>query len=342
MTRQVFKFSQASTAFYFDGSLSKLGAVAGDADTVLLTDENIHAAHKKRFSRYRTIVLPPGEGSKVQSTIDLVLQRLVEFHADRGTTLVGVGGGVITDITGFAASIYMRGIPFGFIPTTLLALVDASIGGKNGIDMGPYKNMIGVTRQPGFILHDLSFLRTLPGAEWQNGFAEIIKHACIRDARMFGELERHSIRYFRRRKEATALLIRRNARIKLRVVQQDEFEKDQRRLLNFGHTLGHAIENTTGLSHGRAISIGMHAACAVSERINGFAHRHTIRVTNLLQQYELPVALSFDRATAWDVLVHDKKKAGGSIHFIVLDRIGRARVKPVPVPEFHQIFNSIT
>jgi len=141
--------------------------------------------HEKHFKNFKTIALPPGEKFKTQATVNSIISWLIDFEADRKTTLVGVGGGVITDLTGYVASIFMRGVAFGFIPTTLLSLVDASIGGKNGIDVGLFKNMVGTVKQPNFILHDIHFLSTLPQSEWHNGFAEIIKHACIKDSALF-------------------------------------------------------------------------------------------------------------------------------------------------------------
>src|SRR6185436_8006814 len=145
-------------------------------NAVIITDENVFSNHKKRFKDWRVIVLQPGEDQKSQATVDSIIAQLIMLEDDIKTTLVGVGGGVVTDITGYAASVYMRGIRFGFIPTTLLAMVDASIGGKNGVDVGIYKNLVGTIRQPSFILHDLVFLNSLPQSEWTNGFAEIIKH----------------------------------------------------------------------------------------------------------------------------------------------------------------------
>jgi 3-dehydroquinate synthetase len=194
MEKQTFKFSQSLTDIFFANGISHLKEIIDVKHAVFITDENVFAAHTKKFKGYNTIVLKAGEEFKIQSTVDTIVQQLIAFEADRKTVLVGVGGGVITDITGYVASIYMRGIPFGFVPTTLLALVDASIGGKNGIDVGVYKNIVGVTRQPAFILHDLIFLNTLPETEWQNGFAEIIKHACIKDAAMFKELQSHDFK----------------------------------------------------------------------------------------------------------------------------------------------------
>ena len=174
--------------------------------------------------------------------------------------LVGIGGGVITDLTGYVAAIYMRGLSFGFVPTSILAMVDAAIGGKNGIDVGVYKNIIGTIRQPQFLLYDYSLLKSLPQSEWVNGFAEIVKHACIKDARLFNTLRQNSIRSYQRNSKELGALIKKNVHIKASVVQADEFEKGERRLLNFGHTLGHAIENIYKMPHGHAISIGMVAA----------------------------------------------------------------------------------
>jgi 3-dehydroquinate synthase len=196
MKKLTYKFSNSSTDYYLADGISHLKKITDSKATVLITDENVYNAHTKRFKGWNTIVLKAGEEYKVQATVDAVIEKLIEMEADRKTTLVGVGGGVITDITGYVASVYMRGLRFGFVPTSILSLVDASIGGKNGIDVGLYKNMVGVIRQPAFILHDMVFLDSLPQVEWENGFAEIIKHACIKDAAMFAELEKNSLKAY--------------------------------------------------------------------------------------------------------------------------------------------------
>ncbi|MES2881708.1 MAG: 3-dehydroquinate synthase, partial [Bacteroidota bacterium] len=283
---------------------------------------------------WHTIVLKAGEEFKVQATSDTIIEQLIAFEADRNFLLVGVGGGVITDITGYAASVYMRGIRFGFVPTSLLALVDASIGGKNGIDVGVYKNMVGIIRQPTFILHDLVFLNTLPEAEWQNGFAEIIKHACIKDVAMFRVLQSHDISFYKKKKAETCALIQRNALLKSKVVQADEFERGDRKLLNFGHTLGHALENQYELSHGQAISIGMTFAASLSETISGFKRKDD--VANLLEQYALPSHATFDKEKVISVLKMDKKKTKDSIHFILLERIGKAVIETISIDQLYE------
>lgn len=339
MKKISFKYSLSSTEFYFASGISHLKKITDPKATILITDENVYNAHIKRFKGWDTIVLKPGEEHKVQATADAVIEQLIEMEADRKTTFVGVGGGVITDITGYVASVYMRGIRFGFMPTSLLALVDASIGGKNGIDVGVYKNMVGVIRQPSFILHDMVFLNSLPEDEWKNGFAEVIKHACIKDAVMFAQLESNSLRHYIGSQKSICELVQRNALLKTKVVQKDEFENGERRLLNFGHTLGHALENQYEVSHGQAISIGMTYACHISEKITGF--KQTERVVKLLEQYNLPTYASFDKQKVFDVLKMDKKRESKEMNYVFLERIGKGVVKSISLKQLEKIISNL-
>ncbi len=332
-------FSSASTDIHFASGISHLKKITDPKVTVLITDENVFNAHSKRFKGWNTIVLKPGEEFKVQATVDAVIEKLIEMEADRKTTLVGVGGGVVTDITGYAASVYMRGLRFGFVPTTVLGLVDASIGGKNGIDVGLYKNMVGVIRQPAFILHDMGFLNSLPQAEWENGFAEIIKHACIKDAAMFAELEKNSLKTYQGSQKSICELIQRNAIIKTKVVQKDEFEKGERRLLNFGHTIGHALETQYELLHGQAISIGMTYACHISEQLTGF--KQTERVVTVLEKYNLPTYATFDKQKIFDVLKMDKKRERKEMNYVLLEKIGKGVVKSISLKQLEKIISNL-
>jgi 3-dehydroquinate synthase len=334
MQKKVFRFSNSSVSYYFEGRISAIKEIVGAAKTIFVTDENVFAAHQKQFKGKSTIVLKAGEEHKNQLTVDSIIQQLIELEADRKTFLIGVGGGVVTDITGYVASVYMRGISFGFVPTSLLAMVDASIGGKNGIDVGVYKNMVGIIRQPSFLLFDATLLRTLPDTEWRNGFAEIIKHAAIKDAAMFRQLKQKDLSFYQKKKKDVSALIQRNALLKTKVVQQDEFEKGDRKLLNFGHTLGHALENQYDLSHGQAISIGMAYASSLSQKINGF--KNVDRVVRLLDQYGLPTSMEFDKDKVINVLKMDKKKTKDSIHFILLERIGKAFIKEISIQQLYE------
>ncbi len=339
MTKKKIRFSQKTTDYYFNADFSFLGQLAERSRAVLLTDENIFSRHKKKFKDWNTIVLKPGEANKIQTTVDSVIDQLIRFETDRKSLLVGVGGGVITDITGYAASIYMRGIRFGFVPVSLLAMVDASIGGKNGVDVGVYKNLVGTIRQPDFLLYDSAFLKTLPDAEWTNGFAEIIKHACIKDSLLFRSLEKQSVQIYKKDQVALDALIKKNALIKSRVVMEDEFEQGERKLLNFGHTWGHAIETKHGLPHGHAVSIGMVMACRLSEKRTGFAH--TERVVALLEKYGLPVTVGLNRKEVFEILKMDKKRSSGTMSYVLLDAIGKAGIHNIPLDELEELILSV-
>jgi 3-dehydroquinate synthase len=339
MNRLQYKFSGKTTTYYFDAEFAYLEKLVNKQQAVILTDEHVFQGHPKKFKGWNTIVIQAGEMYKVQPTVDSVIEQLIAMGADRKTFLIGVGGGVVTDIAGYVAAVYMRGISCGFVPTSILAMVDASIGGKNGIDVGVYKNLVGTIRQPAFLLYDYSLLKTLPDTEWVNGFAEIIKHAAIKDAALFRELEKNKLTTYKRDKAALAKLIRRNVVIKSNVVEKDEFEQGERRMLNFGHTLGHAIENLLQLPHGHAISIGMVAASLISEEITKF--KDTDRVIDTLKKYGLSTHANYDRREAMNVLKMDKKKVKDSMNYILLNKIGQAVVKVIPVVELEKLLQSI-
>jgi 3-dehydroquinate synthase len=339
MLKKTFSFSVSKTTCYFDASFAQIGSVVEKDRSIFITDQHVYDHHKKFFKGTKFIQIPAGESFKVQYIVDTIVDQLISFGADRQTTLIGVGGGVVTDITGYVASVYMRGIPFGFVPTSILGMVDASIGGKNGIDVGNYKNMVGVIRQPGFLYYDVSLLQTLPIEEWVNGFAEVIKHAAIKDAALFRDLEKNSINSYRKNKAALNDLIRKNVMIKSAVVQKDEFEGSERRLLNFGHTLGHAVENVYHLPHGHAISIGIKAACLISEEMLNF--KETARVTNLLQQYGLPIDIPVDFGKVVEIMRMDKKKTRDIMHYVLLEKLGKAIIKPIPMTHLEKLLYSI-
>ena len=339
MKKSTFRFSDSSTDFYFDASFSNINQLVNKEHSVIITDQNVFDSHKNKFKSWNSIILKPGEKYKVQKTADTIIDQLVGMQADRTTWLVGVGGGVVTDITGYVASIYMRGLSFGFIPTSLLGMVDAAIGGKNGIDVGVYKNLVGSIRQPEFLLYDINFLKTLPEAEWINGFAEIIKHSCIKDADMFSLLERNNINNIRKNKSLLSGLIKQNARLKANVVMSDEFEKGERKLLNFGHTLGHALENQYKLAHGQAIAIGMANACVISEQITGF--KQTDKVIAMLEKYKLPTFTEFDKKKVFNILTMDKKRHRKEINYILLEKIGRAVIKSLPLNKLQKIIGEL-
>ena len=306
-----------------------------------MVDENVFRLHREKFQEQECLIIPAGEQSKQQGTADSLIQQLINLEADRSSLLVGVGGGVTTDITGYVASIYMRGIAFGFVPTTLLAMVDAANGGKNGVDAGPYKNLVGTINQPEFLFFDLQFLSTLPVREFNNGCAEMIKHACIRDVSLFHLLSGTSPQQWRTDPEILADLVERNVLLKSQLVQEDEFEKGDRALLNFGHTIGHAIETTFSLMHGEAISIGMVMALRLSEKYFQFPVSESEKIISLLRACDLPVDIPPGIEKALHLVRMDKKRKGEYIRFVLLKEIGRAKTHLIPVNEMDSIIKAI-
>jgi 3-dehydroquinate synthase len=280
------------------------------------------------------IRIPAGEKSKTLKQAGAICEQMIAAGLDRQSFVIGLGGGVISDISGFVAAIYHRGIPHVQIPTTLLAMVDSSIGGKTAVNMADGKNLIGAVHQPALVIDDVDVLKTLPRREFNQGFAEIIKHAIIADAKMFKLLKVARASGLRRASETHALqsLIKRNIKIKSAIVASDEHDKTGKRaVLNFGHTVGHAIEragNYRKFLHGEALSLGIVAACIVSIKRAGLPSRQRDAVVELLERFDLPTRLpkNFAREKIFDALKFDKKFEGGKIRFVVTPKIGVAHV----------------
>jgi 3-dehydroquinate synthase len=291
-----------------------------------------------------SIVVPDGEAFKSWSTLHDVLTRLLEQKAERATTLIALGGGVVGDLTGFAAAIYQRGIPFVQVPTTLLAQVDSSVGGKTGINHPLGKNMIGAFHQPRAVLIDTDCLTTLPDRELAAGLAEVIKTAAIRDRVFFEWLEENVERLTAREPAALVQAVTQSCRVKAAVVAADERERGERALLNFGHTFGHAIETGVGYGewlHGEAVAAGMVLAARLSERMGFIAGAEVRRLRTLLERARLPVEaprLGADRYL--ELMRHDKKVASGKIRFVLLRGIGDACVSSdVPADNLRSILD---
>lgn len=327
---QVVTFPSGQVRYFYESTYSKLWDIHNPADVILITDSQVARAHPYIFKDRKCIVINAGEGSKTMHTVEYITTQLLHLHATRSSVLVGIGGGVITDITGFVASLYMRGISFGFIPTTVLGMVDAAIGGKNGVNISLHKNITGTINQPDFILYDTTLLQTLPNQEWSNGFAEVIKYACLFDASLFYELATHNLAYYQQDNAAMQQLIIRCADWKNKIVAADEHEKGDRKLLNFGHTAAHAIENLYELPHGQAVAIGMVIAATLSLQITGLAPTATIQLKDMLQQYDLPISYSINIPEAMQLLQMDKKRHNNKIEFILLEEIGKATIRPLP------------
>ena len=277
------------------------------------------------------IVLPDGEDHKDWQTLNAVFDALLEKRCGRDTTLVALGGGVIGDLAGFAAATYQRGVHYIQIPTTLLAQVDSSVGGKTAINHPLGKNMIGAFHQPRLVLADMDTLKTLPERELRSGLAEVIKHGLIRDAEFFAWLEANIERLLSRDAEALACAVLRSVEIKADIVAQDERESGLRKLLNFGHTFGHAIETGLGYGvwlHGEAVAAGMVMAADLSRQLGYLSEADTSRIRSLLQRAGLPTAAKgIAPARVQQLMGVDKKVKDGRIHFVLLKGLGSAAVR---------------
>ncbi len=307
-------------------------ALQGSA-CAIVSDENVAALFAQRVLDSLTsvgcrpvlITVPPGEKSKTLGEVETICHRMSEAGLDRSSFVVALGGGVVGDLAGFIAAIYHRGIPYVQMPTTLLAQVDSSIGGKTAVNTAAGKNLIGALHHPTLVIADVDALATLPAREWHQGFAEIIKHAIIRDAEMFEMLQQFD------RKDLAAL-VRRNVGIKAAIVAEDEREtKGVRALLNFGHTVGHAIERAGGfleLPHGEAVSLGIVAACEISVRKAGLAESERDRIVSTLQLFDLPtrVPADFPREKILEAIRFDKKFERQQVRFVVTPAIGSAHL----------------
>ena len=318
------------------GALAQMESVPEASSALVVTNTTVgplyaSALRDTLVSRFRTVhvlELPDGEVHKNWQTLNLIFDALLQHRCDRKTVLFALGGGVVGDMTGFAAASFMRGVPFVQVPTTLLAQVDSSVGGKTGINHPLGKNMIGAFYQPRAVLIDTHCLSTLPRRELAAGLAEVIKYGAIRDAAFFAWLEDTVDALIARDPAALARAIHDSCRIKAAIVAADEREEGERALLNFGHTFGHAIENALGYGqwlHGEAVAAGMAVAARVSHRVGRLPKPDVDRIEALIARASLPTAapaLGFDR---WkSVLARDKKVASGTVRYVLLDAIGKA------------------
>lgn len=327
--RQPVEFSSQVVDYVYDTSFSEFKKELAVERCIVITDEHVHQYHSHLFAGFKsTIVLRAGEEHKTIDAVLSIVEQLLSVETDRQGMLIGVGGGLVTDIVGFVASAYMRGVKFGFVPTSILGMVDASIGGKNGVNYKLQKNLLGTINQPQFILFDTELLETLPVEEWSNGFAEVIKYGCLYDVELFKNLINNNINSYRSDSQLLSTLLKTCADWKNKVVIEDEHEAGVRKLLNFGHTVGHAIETVNKIPHGHAVGIGMLIACKLSEQF-GLNEEvfHDLKTT--LQHYHLPTNAMLDKAALMHVLQMDKKRNDEGVDFIILKQVGQAEIQHI-------------
>lgn len=305
---------------------------------VVVCDATIDRLYGSLLQGCDRALIGSGESIKTLQTVETLYRRFIELGVDRRTFILAVGGGIVTDVAGFAASTYMRGLSFGFVPTTLLGQVDASVGGKNGVNVDGYKNMAGTFTQPRFVICDPALLRSLPDREFRAGLAEVVKTAVIADAELFARLERSSFDALRRNTDLLADAISASIRVKADIVERDERETGERRKLNLGHTLAHAIEKcSTRMNHGEAVAVGTALIADVAVKMGSLTPSDRNRIAGLL------LALGFELTPPVDIrrllkeVGKDKKSEDGILRIVLPAGIGDCEVRPIPVEEFRAL-----
>ncbi|MBS0011160.1 MAG: 3-dehydroquinate synthase [Bacteroidales bacterium] len=327
------KLSNTGTRVFMGNAWELIDELMPGKDAIIITDINIQGLYGDQFPAYPVITIGTGEAVKEPATVETIIKHLLVTGADRSSFLLGIGGGIVCDITGFVASVYMGGLDFGFVSTSLLSQVDASIGGKNGVNVNGIKNIMGCFRHPSFVICDTGMLQTLPEEEFISGLGELVKHALILDYDLFESIEKNINSILDRDYDLLGGLISRSIALKASVVEKDEREEAYRRILNFGHTLGHAIESTTGSGHGLSVAAGMMTAVEIScdEGLLGRDERERIR--QVLKKLGLLPKIKINWEEINDRIQSDKKRKGSKIHFILLHGIGKAIQKEYPLSD---------
>lgn len=319
---------------------NELNDLIGDRRAIIITDNIVYPLFKKIINEHSHIVIACGESNKTIDTLCQIYSELLTLGADRSTLIIGFGGGIVTDIAGFAASTYMRGLDFGFVATTLLSQVDASIGGKNGINYEGYKNMIGTFTQPSFVICDPSLLKTLPDREFKAGMSEIIKMGLIRDKSLFEIFLNHTLEQIKADLNIQKEIISRAIGIKASIVEEDETEIGERRKLNLGHTVGHAIERSTSeYIHGEAVSIGLSMIAEISTKLGYLPESDKLKIDQALTNMGLPIKTNVPMELIFNALRLDKKKETNCINLVIIKGLGDCDILKMSFDEVAKILN---
>lgn len=327
------------TKLFFGRAADTLSEILPNRRVVVITDENVDRLYPDLVHRYEHIIIGIGEEIKNLHTVSRIYDELMAMGADRKTFLLGIGGGIVTDITGFVAATYMRGVEFGFVSTTLLGQVDASIGGKNGVNVADYKNMVGTITQPSFVISDVEMLRTLPERELRAGMAEVVKSAIVGDRELFDFIAQNASADIYRSTESMQYIVRRAMAVKMAIVEEDERENGKRIMLNLGHTIGHAIEKSTHeLNHGEAVAVGMLLISRVACRLGILNLADEVAIEELL----LKLGFSFDLPVSMEEVLKaahkDKKKDEGVINVVLPVEIGECEVRTMTFKAIERLF----
>jgi len=307
---------------------------------IIVTDRNVQELYGNRFTSANVIEIGIGEKAKIPGTVMKVIEGLMNLEVDRSNIIIGLGGGVVCDVTGYVCATYLNGMNYVLVPTTLDAMVDVQVGGRCGINFGGVKDLIGAFHQPDFIIIDLDFLDTLPREELPNGFALMIKLAAIRDRELFLHLEDHVSEIRSLKKEDIEYVIYSGLSLKGQLVEMDEKNPGERVALDLGHTFGHAIESVYGLPHGKATGIGLILAARLSRKRGWLGQEELNRLTALVGSYDLPTTFKLDAVRMLDAIKRDKKRQGHQLSFVLLNHIGRTKIELVPLHDVETLLKS--
>ena len=319
-----------------------LPSLLPDSRVIVITDANIDRRQHSLLKNFEFIMIGTGESIKTLHTVETIYRRFVELGIDRSSFVLGIGGGIVTDITGFVASTYMRGLRFGFISTTLLGQVDASLGGKNGVNLDGYKNMVGTFNQPQFVICDPSLLSTLPEREFRAGMAEIVKEGIIADHSLFERIERYPFEELRTDYDLLGEIILSAIKVKAEIVGRDERESGERRKLNLGHTFAHAIEKLSmEMNHGEAVAVGTSLASRMAVQLGVLKVEDAERIERLLSAlgFSLTPPLPIKRLVS--AISKDKKSDGDALHFVLPTGIGSCEVRRMSIKEIAKLAEDI-
>lgn len=310
-----------------------------DKRVVVVSDTNIDRHYHSLVNRYDHVLIGLGETSKTLVTADAIYKQFISLGVDRSTFVLAIGGGIVTDVAGFVASTYMRGVEFGFVSTSLLGQVDASVGGKNGVNVEGYKNMVGTFTQPRFVICDVGMLRTLPERELRTGMAEMIKAGVIADSELFSILERTPLAELAANNELLSEVVYRAIKVKADIVERDEREHGDRRKLNLGHTLAHAIEKSSSkMNHGEAVAVGLAYIADAAVRRGMLSETERERICSLLQRTGFDLTPPVAMRVLLKAVSKDKKSEGDTLHVVFPTAIGACEVLPMPLDEFSAMF----
>lgn len=333
--------NEIQTDIFLGHCLKELKTFLTGRQAVLITDAHVAQLLGDQLPKLLTYTIVPGEHSKSLREASEIYRWLQNNGIDRDTVIVGLGGGVVCDLAGFVAATYMRGVPLILIPTTLLAQVDASIGGKNAVNLDGFKNIVGTFYQPEVILCDYSLLQTLPPEEVRGGVAEMIKHCMIADADMFDYFSTHSEKILSLTPDVIEQIIPWSIQIKKAFIESDLLDHGIRRTLNFGHTWGHAVEAVTGIHHGLAVAIGMSFATRFAVHKGVCQTELLTKLENLLQKFGLPTHTNVLPWVIFEAMKRDKKRSASNIHFILPREVGVTEIVDVSIEELKDFIKTL-